>query len=148
MAPLRVITQYLYTTFSQELVTRPEWHLNNSTEFGHLAGNVVLNVCNTLCNTRTRCQYDFKNKRGKRTSKYTMSCFTIFFHPTKRSMRMSDGRRSLGAIFFLMSDWLRLIVELLWLAWEIEVTRESDAPSFCIVMSSAYNVCVVDGGKK
>lgn len=81
-----------------------------------------------------------------------MSCFTIAFQPTKRSIRTSDGRRSFGAIFFLINDWLRLIVLPFWLAArDNEVAREIVAPSFCMTTGFYSSIalcvlCAVEGG--
>ena len=60
-----------------------------------------------------------------------MSCFTITFHAVKRSMRMSDGRKSFGAMFFRMRDcWRETAEPALLLPLEMEVALERDWPSF------------------
>lgn len=64
------------------------------------------------------------------TSKYAMSCFTIAFQATKRSMSTSDGLRSCGAMFFLMRDWFLEMVEPCLLALEMDVARETEPVSF------------------
>ena len=60
------------------------------------------------------------------------------FHAVKRSMRMSEGRRSVGCMFFLMRDWLRETVELCLLALlagrEREVARDMETVSFMLVL--------------
>lgn len=56
-----------------------------------------------------------------------MSCLTILFQATKRSIRMSDGFKSCGAIFFFIRDWLRETEEPCLLALDIEVAREREA---------------------
>lgn len=59
------------------------------------------------------------------------------FHAVKRSMRMSEGRRSLGAMFFLMRDcWRETAEPALLLPLEMEVARERETPSFMAVSSS------------
>jgi hypothetical protein len=57
-----------------------------------------------------------------------MSCFTIAFQAINRSIRMSDGRKSCGEVFFLMRDWERETVDLR-LALETEVALDIDAVS-------------------
>lgn len=52
------------------------------------------------------------------------------FQAMKRSMRTSEGFRSWGAIFFLMSDWFLETVEPCLLAREMDVAREREALSF------------------
>lgn len=57
------------------------------------------------------------------------------FHAVKRSMRMSDGRKSLGAMFFLMRDcWRETAEPALLLPLEMDVARESDMLSFMVVV--------------
>ena len=41
-------TTHLKTPFAQELVARTEGHLDDGSELRHLAGDVVLNVCDAL----------------------------------------------------------------------------------------------------
>jgi hypothetical protein len=67
-------------------------------------------------------------RRSGRTSKYAMSCLTIAFHATKRSMSTSDGRRSLAAVLLSMSERRRL-TDVARLARETDVAREMDAES-------------------
>jgi hypothetical protein len=57
------------------------------------------------------------------------------FHAMKRSIRTSEGRRSCGAMFFLMRDWERDMVEPCLLAREIEVALDIDAASFILPVS-------------
>lgn len=63
-------------------------------------------------------------------SKYAMSCFTMAFHATNRSMRRSDGRRSCGATFFLISDCALERVEGVFEMRDTDVARETDAASW------------------
>lgn len=93
---------HLKTPFAQELIPRPEGNLDNSTQFRHFSRNVVLNVRKPLEMGHFSSRILYNTHFGERTSKYAMSCFTIIFHAENRSMRMSEGRRSCGAMFFLM----------------------------------------------
>ena len=61
------------------------------------------------------------------------------FQAMKRSIRTSEGRRSCGAMFFLMRDWERDMVEPCLLAREIDVALDIDAASFI----SSVSVSVV-----
>ena len=63
------------------------------------------------------------------------------FHATKRSIRTSEGRRSCGAMFFLMRDWERDIVEPCLLAREIDVALDIDAASFILTISCVSGQC-------
>lgn len=64
-----------------------------------------------------------------------MSCFTIIFQAMNRSMRISDGLRSLGAMFFLMRDCCLDTTEpCLLLARETEVAREREMESCTLFM--------------
>lgn len=53
----------------------------------------------------------------------------MIFHAVKRSIRMSEGRKSWGAIFFLIKDCC-LETEDLLLARETDVAREMETESF------------------
>lgn len=75
----------------------------------------------------------------RHTSKYAINCFTITFHATNLSINTSEGLKSCGAIFFLMSDWLLLTVEPCRLAREMEVCRDIDAVSFIVVVVVSDN---------
>lgn len=83
-------------------------------------------------------------------SKYAMSCLTTAFHAVKRSMRMSEGRRSCGAMFFWMSDWLREMVEPCLLALlagrEMEAARDMDTVSFMVGWKGKRGAEECDGG--
>jgi hypothetical protein len=52
------------------------------------------------------------------------------FHATNRSIRTSDGLRSCGATFFLMSDWFLETEEPCLLALEMDVARETEVASW------------------
>ena len=69
------------------------------------------------------------------TSKYAISCFTIAFQATNRSIRMSDGRKSWGEVFFLIRDWERETEDLR-LALETEVALDIDPASWFILGGS------------
>jgi len=55
-----------------------------------------------------------------------MSCLTIAFHATKRSMSKSEGLRSFGAVFFLIRVLLRESADAAFteVLREIEVARD------------------------
>ena len=67
------------------------------------------------------------------------------FHAVKRSMRMSEGRRSFGAMFFLMSDCCLDTAEpALLLPLEIDVALDNETLSF-MAASMVVAVVVVEG---
>ena len=57
------------------------------------------------------------------------------FHAVKRSIRISEGRKSWGAMFFLIKDCCRE-TEVLLLARETDVAREIETESFIMMSRS------------
>jgi hypothetical protein len=115
--------------------------LNNGAKFCQLFGGVVLNIRNALqeVSGTTQAPIDI----GVVASKYAMSCFTITFHVTKRSMRTSEGLSSCRAVFFLIKDWPLDMPELCLLPLERDVARETE-PSWVVMVRWSGIVPMVD----
>jgi hypothetical protein len=123
------IEYILKPALAEKLVSGAERNLNDAAELGELLGRVVLDVGDAL---RVKCVRRpvgaISRTNHSRTSKYATSCLTMAFHATKRSMRTSDGRRSLPCVLF----WIKLRLRLTPVAplrRETEVAREMDAVS-------------------
>jgi hypothetical protein len=123
-----IIENILEASLAKELVPRAEGDLDDAAELGEFPGGVVLDVRDAF---KVRCSSAGSDPSGAsrgqgetRTPDAQTSCLTIAFQATKRSMMMSLGRRSWFSMFFLMSVWVRDIVDRREREERTEVARE------------------------